>query len=46
MNFKLFNDEKTWEREDCDLKLAEYIMCEINQDGKDSGKHDKWLYKL
>ncbi|XP_045199612.2 hepatocyte growth factor-like [Mercenaria mercenaria] len=34
MNFKLFDDDFTWEYEDCEYKLAEYTMCEYRQQGK------------
>jgi hypothetical protein len=38
MNFKLFYENNTWEREDCIHKLAEYVMCESKEEGTDSGK--------
>ncbi|XP_060595933.1 uncharacterized protein LOC132749999 [Ruditapes philippinarum] len=31
MNFQMFDDDQTWEREDCVHELAEYIMCDMNQ---------------
>lgn len=28
MNYKSFDDSKTWESEDCETVLAEYYICE------------------
>jgi hypothetical protein len=43
MNFKLYYDNNTWEREDCNHKLAEYLMCEHKHKGKTSGKSNEML---